>query len=755
MKQSILFTFLSAFLISCFPALSMAQTSAEHRLASWQQHVEMKKTSPYRDLNWEATGPMKQGGRIESIACPVADPSTIYVGVGSGNVWKTINNGTTWSPIFDHESSFSIGAVAVAPSDPNIVWVGTGEILMARSSYAGTGVFKSTDAGLSWDHMGLPESHHIGRVLIDPVDPNIVYVAAMGHLYSFNEDRGLYKTTDGGIHWTRILYSSERTGCVDVFMDPEDHLTLYGIMWERSRHAWGHTQTGSESAIYKSRDGGKNWNKLTSGLPSGEHIGRMGLAIAQSNPDIIYALVDNRTPLQTRSERQRVVGGEIYRSANKGETWTKTHQEPVPTAIGYDFCLLRVSPDNADQVYVLGNKLLRSDDACHSFYEILGTLVHLQPHENPVLHLDHHEMWIDPINPDRVLLGNDGGVHISWDRCESWLHLNNIPIAECYAVSVDMADPFNIYIGTQDDAALFGPSNYRLEADTADAWTQIYTDRWGGGDSYFTFVDPKDPNTIYYEHQFGDLVRKDMATKQIKWIKPKEDVKSKGLKTNWMTPFLISHYDSNTLYYAGNYLFKSLDRGDSWTCISPDLSTQPDPDKKGNVPFGSITSISESKLKSGLIYTGTDDGNIHITLDDGKTWRLIKTGLPQKWCSRVIASEHYINRAYVTFTGYREDDFTTYVYKSDDQGKTWHSIKSNLPDEMINVIREDPENPDILFLGTDLGVFISTTGGEDWFSLSSNLPTVAVYDLVIHPRDQKLIIGTHGRSTFILDISKL
>lgn len=741
---------LSFTILLSFVSISLlAQTSATDRLESWALHQQMEQESPYSNLEWITTGPVKQGGRIESIACPANDPSTIYVGVGSGNLWKTENNGTTWKAIFEDESAFSIGAVAVAPSDPNIVWVGTGEILMARSSYSGTGVFKSTDAGDSWEHMGLPESHHVGRVLIDPIDPNIVYVAALGHSFTYNEDRGLYKTTDGGKTWTKILYQSEKAGCVDVFMDPQNNQTLFAIMWERDRKAWGHVQVGPGSCMYKSTDAGVNWVRVEGGIPQGPNIGRMGLAITNTHPQIMYAVVDNKNE-----------GGEIYRSEDMGENWVKTNTEKIETAINSDYCLIRVSPDNPDQIYVLGNRLLRSDDGAKSFYEILGTLVHLQDHKSPVLHLDHHEMWIDPNNPDRVLLGNDGGFHISWDRCESWLHTNNIPIAECYAVTLDMAQPFNIYIGTQDDAALFGPSDQAISDDKKDPWTQIYTDRWGGGDSYFTYVDPKDNNTIYYEHQFGDLVRKDMAADKIKRIKPRvktEDTRRKKkderLKTNWMTPFFLSHYDSNVLYYAGTNVFKSYDRGDSWTIISPDLTTSPGPEKQGNVPYGTITILSESMLQQGLIYAATDDGLVHITRDDGKNWELIKGNLPDKWCSRVVTSMHDINVVYTTFTGFREDDFTTYVYKSDDQGKTWKAIKGNLPDEAVNVIREDPRNPNILYLGTDLGVYVSTDQGESWSSLCNNLPTSPVYDLQVHPRDHKLVIATHGRGTFVLDIS--
>ncbi|MFC2118312.1 hypothetical protein ACFLSY_06700, partial [Bacteroidota bacterium] len=704
---------------------------------------------------WQATGPMKQGGRIESIVCPKGHTSTIYVGVGSGNLWKTINNGTTWKPVFDNESTFTIGSVAVAPSDPDIVWVGTGEILMARSSYAGTGVFKSTNAGESWENMGLTDSHHIGRVVIDPVNPDIVYVAAMGHLYSFNEERGLFKTIDGGKSWKNILYVSEKTGVVDVIMDPSDNNTLYAIAWERDRKVWGHVQTGMESAVYKSTDAGKSWEKL-SGLPQGKDIGRFGIDVSKSNPNVVYAVVDNRTPVSGVGRgRNRSIGGEIYRSDNKGESWKKVNEGRLNTAIGYDFCLVRVSPDDENQVWVLGNNLLRSDDAGKTYKHIEGTLVHLQPHESTVLHLDMHEMWIDPLNSDRVLLGNDGGFHMSYDRGDSWLHFNNIPIGEFYAVSVDMDTPFNIYGGTQDDAALYGPSDFVMADDVTDPWTQIYVDRWGGGDSYFTWRDLEDKNIIYYEHQFGYLIRKNMKTKIGKNIQPKASGNEVALKYNWMTPFFISFYDPSTLYYGANKMFKSDDKGDNWVCISPDLSTQPGPEKQGNVPYGTITTISESVLKQGLLYVGTDDGNIQITKDDGKSWNLIDTGLPEKWCSRVIASQHNIATVYASFTGYREDDFEKYIYKSEDYGNTWKSIASNLPSEPINVIREDPKNPDLLYVGTDLGVYVSIDKGKSWISICNNLPTTPVYDLVIHPRDNKIVIGTHGRSTFVMDISSI
>lgn len=735
-------------------ALQSKASSPEERLRSWEQHQRLKQESPFKDLKWRAVGPEFQGGRIEAIACPTADPSTIYVGVGAGNLWKTINNGTTWEPVFENESTFSIGSIAIAPTDPNIVWVGTGEILMARSSFAGTGVFKSTDAGKTWTNTGLPDSHHVPRVLIDPKDPEIVYVAALGHNYGYNQERGLFKTTDGGKTWEKILYISEKVGIIEVVMDPEDNQTLYAASWERDRKAWNNIITGPDSGLYKTTDGGKTWQRLTQGLPTGAHIGRFGLAIAPSNPKVIYALVDNHTP---RGEGRRRYRGEVYRSDDKGATWSKTHEGDVPTAIGYDFCLVRVAPDDEDEIFICGNKLIRSRDGGKTFEPTGETIVHLLPHDIRVMHLDMHELWIDPRDPDRLLLGNDGGVYISNDRSDTWLHLNNLPIGEFYAISVDMAEPYNIYGGTQDDAALFGPSTHNIadrltEYGVDDPWQHVYLDRWGGGDSYFTELDPTDPNTIYYEHQFGEFRRKNMQTGETKSIKPQAQEGEPPLRRNWMTPYIISFYNPRALYYGAHKLYKSLDRGDSWTCISPDLTSDPGPEKQGNVPFGTITSLSESVLKPGLLYAGTDDGNIQVTRDDGKHWSLINTGIPPKWISRVIASRHETGTVYVSLTGYREDDFEKYLYISRDFGRTWKSIAGDLPAESINVVREDPQDKNILYVGTDLGAYVSLNRGQNWFSLCNHLPTTPVHDIVIHPRENEMVIGTHGRSCFVLDI---
>ncbi|MCP4710956.1 MAG: hypothetical protein GY869_20220, partial [Planctomycetes bacterium] len=650
--------------------------------------------------------------------------------------------GKTWRPIFENESTFTIGDIAVAQSNPDIVWVGTGEVLMARSSFAGTGIFKSTDAGTTWQNMGLHDSHHIAKVLIDPKNPDIVYVAAIGHLYTYNQQRGVFKTIDGGKTWQKCLYIDEKTGAIDLVMDPSDSKTIYAATWQRSRKAWGHTTGGPGSGIYKTTDAGKNWKKLTNGFPSGDNIGRIDLDVAPTNPQVVYA----------RHAGQRSEAG-VYRSDNAGESFEKVNQQNL--ASGYDFCLINVSPDDENIIYLPGSNSFVSKDSGQTFTKIEGQLSHMLDHGSQVLHLDTHEWWIDPEDPDRMLMGNDGGLYLTEDRCQSWLHINNLPIGEFYAVSVDNAQPYNIYGGTQDDAALFGPSTYDLSTGGKDPWQHVYIDRWGGGDSYFTYPDPTDHNTIYYEHQFGDLRRKNMNTGSTKSIRPRAPRGEPALRTNWMTPFFISHYNSSTLYNGANKLFKSLDRGDTWTQISDDLTTNPGPDRQGNVPYGTITTIAESHLKKGLLYVGADDGNVQITQNDGSDWTMIKTGLPNKWVTRVVASQHEIGTAYVSLTGYRDDDFTAYLYASSDFGKTWNSITANLPAESINVIREDHRDKNILYVGTDLGIYISLDKGKTWHSLCNNLPTTPVHDIAVHPRENDMIIGTHGRSVFILDIENI
>jgi len=733
------------------PALSNPTTGAE-RLRSWQLHQKLKMDTPYKDAKWRLVGPVMCGGRIETIACPPGNTHTIYVGPGSGGLWKTVNNGITWTPIFDEQPTQAIGDVAVAKSNPDTVWVGTGEVLMARSALHGVGVFKSLDAGKTWQHMGLSDTNHIGRVVIDPLDENVVYVAAIGHRHSPNTERGVFKTSDGGKTWEESLVLGDNISAIDFVIDPSNSKVLYATTWQRD--TVGQNHFGSGSGIYKSIDAGENWKRLSNGLPSAEsgRSSRIAIDIAASNPQVVYALMDDAqfdiSKVDDDSKKPKTKDI-LFRSDDAGESWKIANDHSLKT--GWDWCEIRVSPDNENEIYSIGQKSYRSTNGGKTFSEIGGTIVHLQPHQSETLHLDTHSMWIDPLNTDRVIFGNDGGLYVSYDRTKSWLHLNNLPIAECYAVTYDSAKPFNIYVGTQDNAALFGPHDHVPKDGQLDAWKHVYIDPWGGGDSYFTFRDPTDADTIYYEHQYGELRRKNMKTNATKRIKPRTPDKN-PLRFAWMTPFFPSHFDGKTIYYAANRVFKSTDRGDRWKVISGDLAAGVD---TPNLRYKAITTLAESKLQRGRLYAGTDNGYLFRTDDDGKKWEPISSGLPQCEFTRVFASPHKTETVFVTLSGKAIDDFSPYAFRSDDLGKTWNSIAHGLPLETVNVILEDPNVVNRLFIGTDLGVYVSKNGGESWESLCNHLPAVSVHDLFVHPTENKLVIGTHGRSVFVLDLNKL
>ena len=725
---------------------------------------------------------MQAGARVEAIAVPPGNHGTIYVGIGSGNLWKTENNGLSWSPIFERESSFSIGDVAVSPSNPEVLWVGTGETQPRHSgySYSGTGVFKSTDGGESWQNMGLHDTHHIGKVLIHPTNPDIVFVAALGHFWSPNEERGVFRTVDGGESWDRVLFISDHAGVVDLVMDPSDPRTLYASAWQAV--SGEPVEGGEESGVYRSTDGGNGWEKLSNGFPEGP-LGRIGLDVAPTASEVVYAFVDNWNPSPV--EGREIVGGEVYRSDDRGSSWRKVNEEDLFSVFGvygWKFTDVRVSPQDPDDLFILGNRAFRSTDGGRTFRGIGEKIIRMHDTRGVIMHLDHHEIWIDPLNPDRVLLGNDGGLFQSWDRGESWLHINNIPAAEFYSITLDMSDPYRIFGGTQDNAALYGPSHLSFEDVIWDPWENVYLDQWTGGDSFDTYPDPTDSALVYYEHQHGSMRRMDITQDSVltgaaESIRPRlrreartgggaaggrgaggggaggvEAGAEESWRSGWYTPFIISHYDPYTLYVGGNFLLKSTNRGEDWFPISPDLS-DPAGGPRAVVPFGTITMISESKLQRGLIYVGTEGGSVWITRDEGENWGRVGRGLPEKWVSRVLASTHQMGRVYVSQTGFREDDFNSYLFRSDDFGGSWTSIVGDLPAESVNVIQEDPELADVLYVGTDLGVFVSGDGGGHWHSLSTQLPTTPVHDLDIHPREGELVIGTHGRSVFVLDLA--
>ncbi|MCP4707063.1 MAG: hypothetical protein GY869_00440 [Planctomycetes bacterium] len=729
MNRSMLFMLIIMVMMVSAPLIVTGQVTDQNRferpttsqtiMRSWDYHVQLQNESPFRELVWRNVGPTRQGGRVSSIDCPAGDSSTIFVTIGTAGIWKTQDDGKNWEQLFTHEATFALGDLAIAESDPDILWAGSGEGAPPRSGYAGCGVFKSTDGGKSWDNMGLHDTQHIGRIVIDPKNPDIVYVAALGHVYSSNRNRGLYKTIDGGQTWKKTLFIDNRTGVIDVVMDPEDSQILYAAAWEQMRHAWDYESGGDGSGIYKTTDGGATWREITEGLPQGDGVGRIGLAVAPSNPDVVYAGY-----LDVGSD-----SGEpgVYRSDDKGESWRKVSEERMSSGIWYYFGDVRVSPDNEDQVYVLALSLQRSDDGGKTFTSIgRGT------------HSDHHALWIDPKNPDRILNGNDGGFYISDDRGETFEHINNMSVGEFYAISVDMAKPYNIYGGLQDNGCMMGSSDQEVRYDQEDGWR-----RTGGGDGFVTFVDPSDSSIIYTESQFGAFRRNGG---QGRGSAPREA----GMRKNWMSPYIISAHNPSVLYFGANKLFKSLDKGSNWECISDDMSKFR-PDRQGNVPHATLTTVSESPIRQGVIYAGTDDGNVWVTPDDGASWELITRGLPDLWVSRVAASNFEVGTVYVTLTGYREDNFKPYVFKSIDFGRNWKSIESNLPVEAINVVCEDPHRKDTLYVGTELGVYATLDGGANWASLCGALPTMPVHDLVVHPRENDLIIGTHARGVWILD----
>ncbi|GAB5404559.1 MAG: hypothetical protein Aurels2KO_27900 [Aureliella sp.] len=710
-------------------------TPVELRSASWKQHVDMRQTSEFSLLKWEQIGPVFPGGRIECITPDPAKPTTLYVGVGSGGLWKSTNNATTWTPIFEQQPSIAVGDVAVAPSATDTVWLGTGEVLLARSSLPGMGVFRSKDAGETWENMGLEDTQHIARVLIHPTNPSTVYVAAIGHQNSSNEQRGVFRTRNAGQSWEKVLYINDHTSAIDLAMHPDQPDVLFASMWQRAPSGAGGKHSGQESGVYKTTDGGDSWTRLGGGLPSNEDVGRIAVAIAASSPQTVYALADE--------------GPEdgFYRSTDGGVTWTKTYDK---LKAGWDWCELRVSPDDAEEVYSIGQNSFVTRDGGRSFKKIGGDIVHLLPHGANVIHLDTHAMWINPSNADHIIFGTDGGIFVSHDRCKTWLHYNNMPIAECYAITYDMQQPFNVYVGTQDNAALFGPVAHRPQTGLPDAWKHVYLDPWGGGDSYFTYRDPDDRDTIFYEHQYGDLRRKNMLSGVTEPIKPK--ILGDTLRFAWMTPFFPSRHAPKTWYYAANRVFKSTNRGSSWSVISDDLVSS---DRVPNLRYRAITTLAESPLQQGLLFAGTDNADLWMTEDDGANWQPIADELPTRSISRVTPSPHDSNRLYCALNGSGLDDFAAYAFRSNDQGKTWDSIGHTLPHESVHVIVEDPRVAGLLYLGTDLGIYTSLDDGDTWQSLCSNLPTASVQDIFVHPRDNLLVIATHGRSCFVADPSSI
>jgi len=693
-------------------------------------------------LGFRLVGPATYSGRIADFAVNPENPSEYYIGVASGGLWKTENKGTTFTPIFDNQPVFSIGALAIDPVNPNVVWVGTGENNSQRNLAYGDGVYKSTDGGKSFTNMGLKESEHIGKIIIDPGNTDVVYVASQGPAWGPGGDRGLYKTSDGGKTWDRILFVGEYTGITDMEMDPRNPDILYAAAHQRERRVYSKINGGPESAIYKSVDAGKTWNKLSQGLPSGD-VGRIGLAIAPPNPDIIYAMI----------EMPENSGG-FYRSNDMGESWTKMSNEIAGSPQYY--VEIYADPVDPDRIISMDVRNMVSNDGGKT-WEALGE-------KNK--HVDNHALWIDPDDTDYYLMGCDGGIYESWDRGQNWIFKSNFPVTQFYHVRTDNALPFyNLYGGAQDNGSWFGPNRTtRRNLVNADFTYTI------GGDGYLSIPDPDNPDIHYAESQYCGLRRYDHRTQNTISIKP-QPVQDEVYKFNWNTPYIISPHDSKTLYVAANKVFKSIDHGESWKEISPDLTRQLDVDllpMMGKIwppeaiakslstsPFGNIFALAESPVKKGMIYAGTDDGLIWVTEDDGVNWVKYSSfpGVPDMtFVNYILPSQHNASTVYACFDGRKNaSDFTPYILKSDDMGQTWTSIASNMPDGTIYVIQEDHINPEILFIGTEWGVWVTLDKGNEWFKLSRGLPTIQVKDLDIQERENDLAVATFGRGWYVLD----
>ncbi|MDH7513716.1 MAG: hypothetical protein QHH14_12290 [Clostridiales bacterium] len=741
------------------------------RLKWYEQHMAMKAATPHKDLKWRFIGGGIEsiGGRCTDVDVPKGSKHTIYVGSATGGLWKTENSGVTWEPIFDDAPTLSIGDIAIAESDPNIVWVGTGEANIFRASIAGIGVYKSTDAGKTWQHMGLAGTQTIGRIRIHPKNPDIVYVAASGHEWTYNPDRGVFKTTDGGKTWQKILYINEKVGAIDLVMDPQDPDILIASMWNRIRQRWSDPVPGGEDGLFKTTDGGKTWKELTNGLPDTKMTGRIGIDLCLSKPNVVYAYVDNHTVLRTPQPGERdsygrlrtypdIVGAEVYRSDDQGESWKKVNPsdrlfERFGGTYGWVFGQIRVDPSNEDTVYLMGLGLYKSTDGGKAWTRLFW--------EN--LHGDHHGLWIDPGESTYLINVNDGGANVSYDGGKTWRDFyRGIPATQFYNVAFDMQKPFTVYGSVQDSGTHRGVgvaslADQEQEPARRRRGPTIRWERAPGGEGTHIAIDPFDPNTIYSSSFYGRVERSEYKNGvwTSKEIYPKPAEGEPEHRGQWLAPTIISPHNPHVIYHGFQYVFRSMDKGETWERISPDLSAY-DPQKQGKlpyaIPFATLTAIAESPFKFGLIYAGSDDGRVHLTRDGGATWTEITAGLPfNKHVWTIVASKHDQATVYITLIGRHDDDFAPYVLKSTNYGKTWTDISSNIPGGPTNVIREDPKKKDVLYVGTDYGVYVTTDGGKTWNCLGSGLPHAPVWDLQIHPRDNMLVIATNGRGMWVID----
>jgi photosystem II stability/assembly factor-like uncharacterized protein len=727
------------------PTPSPSPTPQETPTPGKQDSSKSTFEKAFERLEWRSIGPANMGGRTADIEGVPENPSVVYVATASGGLFKTVNGGVTWKPIFERQSTISIGDIALAPSNPDTVWVGTGESNVRNSVSFGDGVYKSTDGGQNWQHMGLRNTERISAIAIHPQNPDIVYVGALGHAFGPNEDRGVFMTTDGGKTWTKTLYIDKEHGVSDLDIDLTNPNILYAGMWSFERKPWTHRSGSEKGGVFKSIDGGRTWNKITNGLP--KLLGRIGVRSAPSNPNVVYAIVESKE-------------GTLYRSDDRGETFKQVSKQTNIVSRGFYYTTVRVDPNDENRVFAVASSLFISIDGGKTFRSITGRT-----------HIDYHALWMDPKNPKRMWQGQDGGIAVSYDSGETWEYVNNIPLGQFYQIHADNRLPFYYVMGgLQDNGAWTGPSRTREPAGIMnDDWRMV-----SFGDGFYVINNADDTELYISESQGGNILRTDFRTREQQEVNPWGRGSGDGpaigekYRFNWNSPIILSPHDKNTVYFGGNVVFKSTDFGKTWEQISADLTTNnPEKQKDAGGPVAventsaeyhtTIISIAESPLQKGQLWVGTDDGNLQLTSDGGKTWSNIigsVAGVPANSpVSHVEPSRVSAQTAYVAFERHMFDDFRPYIFKTTDGGKTWSSIAGNLPSKAyVQVVREDPKNPGLLYAGTEIGLFASHNGGREWIPLNlKNMPNVAVHDIVVHPRENDLIVATHGRSVWILD----